>query len=590
MQARARHEDGSDAAAGAAARESRGWLALPALAALVYLALALHAARVETPTVDEFAHVPAGVASWRQGRTDLYRSNPPLTKLLLAAPLAVDPSVHDPPVRETPLLWGPWEYGHRFLNANREDYLALMFRARCVAVALGLLAGVVVFRWARDAFGLRAAAAVASLFLLCPNVLAHGHLATIDLAALCTVLLALFALRWAYGSSSAARLTLAGAALGLALATKFSAVLLLPVVAVLAVTERWRLEEGPPARRLLHAARDFAWMLVAALVVVNASVGFEGAFEPLGNLPLRSQFATGLQAVLPGGLPVPLPREYVLGFDGAKEILEHGEFGSYLLGRWSAQGWWYYNLVAWSVKLPLAVLLLLTAAVPLWWRRLRSRPGGWRGPGGPDRRELLFLLLPLVTLMGVFSMSSNLNIGIRHLLPALPFVFLLLGPNFTPKATRVGERLCRWAMGLALGASVVNAATLHPDYLTFFNALAGGPARGGEWLIDSNLDWGQDLYRVPAAVAAIAKDEIPYLLYFGHVDPALYGLRYRLLPPTPVEGIVAVSENFFRGAAYLSVSPDGAMIGVAGDTAAWLQAYEPVARVGSIRLYDTRRK
>ena len=137
---------------------------------------------------------------------------------------------------------------------------------------------------------------------------------------------------------------------------------------------------------------------------------------PLGRLPLQSQFATSLQATLPAWLPVPLPREYVLGFDGAMQMQEHGEFGSYLLGRWSEHGWWYYNLVALGVKLPLATLLLLALAVPCW-RRARL-----------DRSELLWIAVPLATLVLVFATASNLNIGIRHVLPAFPFLFLLLGP------------------------------------------------------------------------------------------------------------------------------------------------------------------
>jgi hypothetical protein len=102
------------------------------------------------------------------------------------------------------------------------------------------------------------------------------------------------------------------------------------------------------------------------------------------------------------------------------------------------------------------------------------------------------------------------------------------------------------------------------------------------------LDWGQDLYRVRAAAEAIDADAPLYLLYFGHVDPALYGLRYQLLPPTPVEGLVAVSENFLHGYSYLTVAPGGAMTAVAGDTAAWLRSREPAARIGSILLFDTR--
>lgn len=565
------------AGGGAGLMRGQAWWALPAAAALAYLLLTFHAARVETPTVDEVAHVPAGLASWRYGRTDLYRSNPPFLKLLLSAPLALDPSVKAPAVLEPSMGWGPWEYAHRFMNANHERYLSLMLRPRLVPIALGLFAALTVLLWAREVFGLRAAAIVSSLFLLCPNVLAHAHLATIDMGALFTILLACFALRSALRRPSLLRLLLAGACLGLALATKFLGVLLLPAVPLLASMYRWRETRHPPTGRLLRAAADSALVLLAAIVVINASVGFQDSFRKLGSLPLRSQFATTLQTALPGSTPVPLPREYILGFDGAKEISEHGEFGSYLLGRWSDHGWWYYNLVALGVKLPIVVLALLATSGFFWWR---SRI---------DRMELYAIAVPLLLLVGIFSTASNLNIGMRHVLPAIPFLFLLLGPIFETTPDRKRERFALSAAAAALLASAVNAATLHPNYLTFFNVIGGGPEGGSKWLLDSNLDWGQDLYRVHDAVTALAPEETPYLLYFGHVDPVLYGLRYRLLPPTPVEGIVAVSENFLHGMSYLSVAPDGAMVGVAGDTAAWLLPRKPVMQLGSIRIYDTRK-
>ena len=565
-----------DRAAERIAREPKAWEWMPIAAALAYLGLTLHAARVETPTADEFAHVPAGVAAWRQGRTDLYRVNPPLLKRLLAAPVAADASVTAPIVVEPPMQWGPWEYGHRFQGANRAQYLTLMFRARWVAIGLGLLAGLVVFAWARDVFGLRAAAVVTSLFLLCPNVLAHGHLATIDMGALTTILLAIFALRWCHRDPTPARRLLAGAALGLALATKFIAVLVLPAFAWLAILYRWRATTRPPARRLLDAFADLAWIAAAALVVLNASLGFEDSFRAIGDFTFRSQFALALQSALPAWTPLPLPREWLLGFDAAKEISEHGEFGSYLMGQWSEHGWWYYNAVALAVKLPVAILALLAVSIPFWRR------------SDVPRIELYALLIPLGTLVVVFSTASNLNIGILHVLPSYPFLFRLLGPGFMTTRSRRRESLSLALAGAAAAATAVNVATLHPDYLTFFNAIAGGPAHGSEWLLDSNLDWGQDLYRVPAAVAAIDPAEKPYLLYFGLVDPALYGLQYRLLPATPVEGIIAVSENFLWGYSYLTIAPGGGMVGVAGDTAAWLREREPVRRLGSIRIYDTR--
>jgi hypothetical protein len=188
----------------------------------------------------------------------------------------------------------------------------------------------------------------------------------------------------------------------------------------------------------------------------------------------------------------------------------------------------------------------------------------------------------------VFATASNLNIGLRHVLPALPFLFLLLGPIFGSSASARRQRLSAALAALALVATARNVVALHPDYLTFFNAIAGGPAGGSAWLLDSNLDWGQDLYRVRDAAAAIDPDAPLYLLYFGHVDPALYGLHYQLLPAEPVAGVVAVSENFLGGYAYLTVAPDGSMQGVAGDTAAWLRPRRPARRIGSILLYDTR--
>jgi hypothetical protein len=228
------------------------------------------------------------------------------------------------------------------------------------------------------------------------------------------------------------------------------------------------------------------------------------------------------------------------------------------------------------------------------WRRRRP-PVGRSEPkaSGPFTRlariELASILVPFASLVVIFSTVSNLNIGIRHVLPALPFLFLLMGPIFRTCADPRRNRAAAGVAAVAIGAGVWNAATLHPDHLTFFNAIAGGPERGREWLLDSNLDWGQDLYRVKPAADAIDPDAPLYLLYFGHVDPALYGISYRLVPATPVEGLVAVSENFLGGYDYLTVSPEGAMVGVSADAVAWLRDRTPVRRLGSIALYDTRR-
>ena len=134
---------------------------------------------------------------------------------------------------------------------------------------------------------------------------------------------------------------------------------------------------------------------------------------------------------------------------------------------------------------------------------------------------------------------------------------------------------------------VVTAARTHPHELSFFNSIAGGRARGHEWLIDSNLDWGQDLTEVPGYMRAHGLPFV-YFLYFGHVEPTLLGISYALPPPRPEPGTYLVSVNFAKGYDY--VAPDhGRMVRAIGGAPGWLKAREPVDRIGdSIWVYEVR--
>jgi hypothetical protein len=558
--------------------ESRAWLAIPGLAAIAFLIMTIHAAWVETPTVDECAHVPAGVAYWRHGRLDLCSTNPPLLKFWTALPIALDYSAVAPDVIESPLGWGPWKYGERFMNANRDQVLGLIFRSRLMVIALGLATGAIVFFWARGVFGLRAASVCASLFLLCPNILAHSHLATIDMGSVFSITLGMFSLHWAYKEQTTWSVIVAGAAIGLALAIKFLAVLILPAVAVLVFMHRWLDRERGPLARIGRSMFDLILMAVVAVLVVNASMGFQGSFAPLSDYTLRSQFGLTIASHLPGWVFVPFPREYVVGFDAVKKVAEEGELGSYLMGEWSSKGWWYYNIVALGVKLPIA-LLVLVLVTPLFWRR-----------SGVEWVDIAELIVPPVVLLMLFSTFNSANIGVRHTLPALPFAFILLGPVFMSTGPAWRRCLSAALIVVSIGSYGVNALRISPNFLTFFNVIAGGPDRGSQWLIDSNLDWGQDLYRLPEELRELNVQEPVYLLYFGHTDPSLYGIEYRLPPATPVAGVIAVSVNFLKGYPYVTVAPGtgGRMVGVKADAVAWLADHEPVRKLGSIWVYDTR--
>jgi hypothetical protein len=268
-----------------------------------------------------------------------------------------------------------------------------------------------------------------------------------------------------------------------------------------------------------------------------------------------------------------------VGFDAVKRDTESGEdFESYLRGKWSREGWWHYNLVALLVKTPIGVLLLALAGVALWRR------------SGGTAKETWPVLLPWASLFVFLSAFNAVNTGIRYVLPLYPFLHVAAGAVF---AERHGRERVRWRDPLAVAALVAGlftAVAAYPDELAYFNRIAGGTARGHEWLLDSNLDWGQDLYRVPAEASRLKPGGPIGLLYCGHVDPALYGLDYYPVPPQPVADVLAVSVNFVKGMRYLAPAPGGRIAWVKPDHLDWLKAYEPVARLGSIWIYDTRKR
>jgi hypothetical protein len=543
--------------------DPRRWLALPIAAAALFLGLALDAARRETPSIDEFAHVPAGYADLRYGRFDVYAKNPPLAKMLLALPGALTGDVRVAAPHENPFAWGPWRYGQRFMHANAARYFDIFFRARAVVVGFALLTAALLFAWGRALFGVRGAAISTSLFLLSPTLLAHGHLATLDVPCAFAVLASAFSVRAAVRRPQLARWLLAGAVWGVAWLVKFTAVLLLPAFAALALVARW-----PAWRRALG---DFAALLLMALLVVNLGMGLRGSAGRLGDYAFGSDFARGLQSWLPAGLPVPLPRDYVRGFDAQMRDVERGEFPAYLRGAWSREGWGYYEAVALLVKTPEPFVAMLLAC-PFFLARRRL-----------ERKELFAVLAPLLVVGGMMTGMNRLNVGLRYLLPVFPFLYLLIGSLFA-KPARGSAAVAALVLTYYAGTALV----VHPDHLAYFNPLSGGPRNGHRWLLDSNLDWGQDLYRLPAALEARDVHEPIWLLYFGHVDPALYGIRYELLPREPVEGVIAVSVSYLMGFAYPATAPDGRLVPVRADRAAWLRDREPVARLGSIWLFDTR--
>jgi 4-amino-4-deoxy-L-arabinose transferase-like glycosyltransferase len=613
---------------------ARAALTLAALLA-AHAFLAIHTSWRSSVTVDEFAHLPAGITYWQQGTFALYHHNPPLAKLLAALPVLASHPVVD--------YSGSWaraksegrspnqvEFGTEFMRANAARYFALFDRARLMIVALSVAGLWLVFAWARALWGAPGGLLAAALWTFEPNLIAHGGLVTTDMAATVTIFGAVFAFwRW-LERRSALRAAVAGLALGLALLAKFSALLLLPLLTLLALL---RAVSGPaegeasPARG--RGGTRGAWLLIPllALLVLNAGYGFEGTGRRLGTFPFlsttltkprlggspppRSPYAfyqmiyaqrqNRFEGTWPGVLPMPVPEQFLLGLDEQRfeshTGLPGGGYAVALRGTIRREGWWWYYLYALAVKTPVA----------LWFAGGIAIAAALLHPAARRRfADEAFWILPAAAILLTMSLMTGLDLGVRYVLPMLPFLFVGMARTGVLLGAGASAAIRRAAV-IAVAASVVwlAGATLlvHPDELAYFNEVAGGPSQGYRHLLDSNLDWGQGLLELRRWRESRPPGEAIGLAYFGAVDPRLAGIPYWIPPRDPrvVEarrqvatdreplkpGAYAVSVNFVGGLPLRVTAPDGTEIAADQNAFAYFRMLQPVGRAGrSIWIYQ----
>jgi hypothetical protein len=483
--------------------------------------------RQEAQTWDEGIHLSAGLSHWKTGDYRMDPQHPPLGRLLCALPLLFMN------VR-LPLEYPSWkqrdeiEFGAQFLYANNLTADQILFPARCVTIAMTLLLGLAIAIWTRRHGGVMAGLTATALFALDPNIIAHGRYVTTDLIVALFTFLACVLWGAALAKRSLGLTIAAGLALGLALGSKFSALFLIPVFIILGVL-RWP-----------------GWKAFAIVVLSAYGVLLMLYFPELSaHSPL---FAPSFDA-------------------GLQRVFEHNANGhdAYLLGRISDQGWWYYFPVAFLVKAPLVLigLNLFSVAVLVLKRRRLSF-------------ELAMLAIP-AAIYWLACMSSRVDLGIRHLLPA--YVLMI------PLASIVAARfLPKWTLVLLLCALAVESFSVYPHYLAFFNWASGGPGNGPRYLLDSNIDWGQDTKKLKRWLDARGFHEA-CRVYFGVAFLGYYGIREIELPSN--DQLKARSDLDCVAAA--SVTPLYGLY-VKNDAYRWLRGMTPVAKVGySIYVYDLRK-
>ncbi len=501
---------------------------LAAVAAwLIWLGLGRGFIAASAPTYDEPVHLASGYSALSGGRPLNWRDHPPLAELCDALPLlALRPAAMHQAAATLPL----YPFADVFLYKNSVDARRMLDAARLWSLAVwgALLLGVIV-AWAYALGGWRAAAGAAVLAAFCPPLLSNAALVTTDAAA--AALYALLFYLLSRRSRPAWLWAAAGAALGAALAAKFSMIAAPLFVAAGLLTEQGL--RGAPRARPAHVA-----LLAAAAALTLAAV------YARWGLDLYWQ-----------GLTLTTSR---LG-DGR---------ASFFAGAYSLSGTWLYFPAAVLLKTPTPLLLLALGAGAAWLRF-------------PDR-DKFWAAFPAAAFL-LASLFSRTQIGYRHVLPIYPFLVVMGGWALSRLWLRPWGP---WAAGGLVALQAAFVLAVQPHQLAFFSLLAGGPGRGYAWLVDSNLDWGQDL---PALAEELRKRGDPpvYLSYFGVGDPSYYGIRYLPLAwysgtqrregvAEPAAPLLAVSATNLQGVYYAD-----------HDVWAWLKTRRPAFVAGhSIFLYD----
>lgn len=567
--------------------------------------LQIDASRVTSAVVDEPAHLTAGYLYLAGRDLTINREHPPLLKALAALPLLVLNPVVPPRDPDGPVPGSEdfeFDYSRAFLyRANDAD--RMLKAARIPVMILAAILGILIYFWTREIAGPWAGAAAVALYATEPNILAHGRLVTTDLGAAAFAAGAIWALRRLLRTGAPATAALFGVLLGAALLSKFSTLILLPLCAALILADRLlaraQASLAPPVARPASASPEAAPEAAARSAVARSAgrpVVAEGRTPSLARLAGLAGIAVGTAwAILLAGYFLrgfPLPGAYLEGIEIARTKNATVEGPTYLMGSISPDGFWSYFVVALLLKTPIPLLVL--AARGKWTLLLASRTTGSRRRGEAQwshrlRREASWILLPPLAWLAAMSFMTRAQIGLRYVLPVIPFLCILGGigavsffrrievpPGEPDTEARPETALLAGLIACAVlfGWQFVAAARIHPYQLAYFNLFGGGPDLGWRRLTDSNLDWGQDLKGLASWLESRGNPPVN-LYYFGTADPDYYGIR-RIPPDSPQPGLFAVSATHLTGV-YL---PDR-------DYLADFRALTPLARIGhSILVFD----
>ncbi|MFA6587767.1 MAG: phospholipid carrier-dependent glycosyltransferase [Patescibacteria group bacterium] len=553
--------------------------------------------RQEVQTIDEGAHLAAGVSYWLKRDFRLNEEHPPLIKLLAALPVVLT----QPKVSFDTTAWNEsnqWQFAREFFYQNGNNADKLFFLGRLPMIALSLLLGLFIYFWANKLANPLAGLLALAWYIFDPNFLAHGRYITTDVPVALGVIASLYFIVKYLENSNWRNAVYFSAIFGLTQVTKFSAVFLWLLIIIIPII--WFVKRNYTSKKILGKTWRIFYLAIIG-TIISITLVYAGQIKQGKNDPwINSLYAEREQIVnQQGGSNESLVQKLIKLSDGKTKIgkitnyvvkelpvpgwsyfkglalvINHDYWGhlAYLDGQYSNFGWWYYFPAAFLVKTPFATLiifLLSLIALSISIKNLDSK----------KFQQILWIPLVSALLYFLWSLTSHINLGLRHIYPVYPPIFILVG-IFIASVLKFSNKILKITALLIFIFYTTTSFLAYPNYTAYFSELIGGSNNGPNYLVDSNIDWGQDLKKLKNF---LTENNIPYVCmsYFGQAEMSFYNLDFRYIPnkndphePNDVNCVIAISVTSL-------LSEDGAYW--------WLKKYEPDARIGgSIYVYDFR--
>lgn len=546
--------------------------------------------------IDEPAYIAVAYYFVKYADTSMAILHPPLTMLMSGFPLLFA-NVNEPYSYQKCVDVGYYKCSQDFFFGSGNDADEIGIYARIPFLMLSVILGLLLFFFTEKIYGTKAGFVALALYSFSPTILSFNTIVFTDFLIAFFVFSTIYLFWKLLKNYSRKWLILTGISFGLAFASKFTAIFLIPVILILFAVKACQDQKNKKAL-LKKYSKQFLWILAIGIIVLYSSYFFtfgtisesipqryvksmQSAIDNFGKESIKYKISN----YLINGLKMPMP-QYIAGFAGQYQVESTKRKLGYINGEIYYGGKWYYFPEVMLIKNPIPLLILFAMGVYISIMQFRK-----------NTLNELFIMLPIIFFVGPFILA-NFNLGLRHVLPIFPFVFMLCSRAADTKSYN-SKFLFRSFVIILLAWYVISSLLIMPHYAAYFNEFVGGAKNGHKYLISSNLDMGQDLKGLRNYLNENNITKIK-LAYHGAFDPEYYNISYE---PLPMESYIpwapgfGLEESGYKedcskkyGIIAISVSNLHGYNLINQSCFEWLNKYKPIKSIGNtIFVYDIKK-